>query len=115
MAFLLALPAAAHSAPPVTAEQALTNYRKVIKPTRELDCPRGAGSDEIVVCGQLEEEAAKVGRLPLPVAREPGERIAGEPLADSGGCMRLCHQPVMIPLHKAPEFIGRIIERLKDR
>jgi hypothetical protein len=111
---LLALiPAGAAGAPPVTADQALTNYRKVIKTTRELDCPRGGSSDEIVVCGNREDEA-RVGRLPLPVAREPGERIRGEPLADGGGCISRCHQPVMVPLHKVPGFIGKVIERLKD-
>ena len=110
---LLAIPAGAIAAPPITAEQAMTNYRKVIKTTRELDCPRGESTDEIVVCGNRQDEA-RAGRLPLPVAREPGARIAGEPLADGGGCISRCHQPVMVPLHKIPGFIGKVIERLKD-
>jgi hypothetical protein len=109
---LAAVPAGAISAPPITAEQAMTNYRKVIKTTRELDCPRGS-SDEIVVCGNRDGEA-RTGRLPLPFDRNPGERISGEPLADGGGCISRCHQPVMVPLHKIPGFIGRVIERLKD-
>ena len=111
---LLALiPAGAAAAPPITADQAMTNYRKVIKTIRELDCPSSGGADEIVVCGNREDEA-RAGRLPLPVAREPGERIRGEPLADGGGCISRCHQPVMVPLHKIPGFIGKVIERLKD-
>ena len=110
---LAAVPAGAISAPPITADQAMTNYRKLIKTTRELDCPRDGSTDEIVVCGNR-ESVTRAGRLPLPVAREPGERIAGEPLADGGGCISRCHQPVMIPLHKIPGFVGKVIERLKD-
>ena len=110
---LAAVPAGAVAAPRLTAEQALSNYRKVIKTTAELDCPKGESSDEIVVCGNREGEA-RLGRLPLPVAREPGERRAGEPLADGGGCISRCNQPVMVPLHKIPGFIGKVIERLKD-
>ena len=110
---LAAVPAGGIAAPPVTADQALTAYRKLIKTTRELDCPSDGSSDEIVVCGNREDEA-RAGRLPLPVAREPGARVAGEPLADGGGCISRCHQPVMVPLHKIPGFIGKVIERLKD-
>lgn len=111
---LLALiPAGAAGAPTITADQALANYRKVIKTTRELDCPSSGSADEIVVCGNREDDT-RVGRLPLPLAPEPGERVRGEPLADGGGCISRCHQPVMIPLHKIPGFIGKVIERLKD-
>ena len=111
---LLALiPTGAAGAPPITADQALANYRKVIKTTRELDCPSSGSVDEIVVCGNREEEA-RAGRLPLPVAREPGERVRGEPLSDGGGCISRCHQPVMVPLHKIPGFIGKVVERLND-
>jgi hypothetical protein len=98
---------------PQSAEQALSNYRKVFTTTKELDCPRSGSSDEIVVCGNR-EDGVRAGRLPLPVAREPGERIRGEPLADGGGCISRCHQPLIVPLHKIPGFIGKVIERLKD-
>lgn len=74
---LAAVPAGVSAAPRITADQALTNYRKVIKTTRELDCPRGESSDEIVVCGSS-EDAARSPRLPLPVEPVPGERINGE-------------------------------------
>lgn len=96
-----------------TAEKALANYRKVFASTKELDCPSVGNADEIVVCGARDQEV-RTGRLTLPVARQPGERLAGEPLVDGGGCISRCHQPVMVPLHKAPAFIGKIIERLKD-
>ena len=104
--------AATVSAKPQSAEQALSNYRKAFPSTKELDCPSGGSSDEIVVCGNRENETP-MGRLPLPVVREPGERIPGEPLADRG-CVSRCHQPVMVPLHKVPGFISKVIERLKD-
>ncbi len=92
----------------------MRNYRSVVKTTSELDCPLGPRSDEIVVCGRP-SDAPDPNRLPLPVARVPGERIVGEALRDSGGCLSRCAQPVMVPLHKAPAFIGKIIERIKDR
>ena len=102
------------AAPQVTAEGAMANYRKMLKPVRELDCPSGGSGEEIVVCGRTPGEIQR-DRLPLPVTREPGEHIPGEPSADGGGCIRLCGQPVMVPLHKAPAFIGKLIERIKDR
>ncbi len=95
-----------------TAEEAVAAYRDVFKSIRELDCPR-SGTEEIVVCGRQEGEAPP-GRLPLPVEREPGERVRGEPLQDGGGCISRCPQPVMVPLLKVPGFIAKVIEPLKD-
>ncbi len=112
--FLALAPAGAVMAAPASADQAMRNYRSLVKSTRELDCPAGESADEIVVCGRP-PSAPDPDRLPLPVERVPGARAAGEPLSDGGGCISRCHQPVMVPLHKAPAFIGKVIERLKDR
>ena len=95
----------------VTAEQALSNYRKTFKTTRELDCPTDGG--DIVVCGRRAGERDPA-RLPLPVEREPGARVAGEPMKDSGGCVSRCHQPVQVNILAIPGFIGKALDRLKD-
>jgi hypothetical protein len=70
---LLASLPAAGGAQAITAEQALNNYRQVIKPTRELDCPKGA-DDEIVVCGGEAPTETERYRAPLPIAPTPGAR-----------------------------------------
>ena len=101
------------AAQPATAEQALETYRKTFQSPRQLDCPKSEGSDEIIVCARS-KGAPDPNRLPLPVMREPGDRIPGEALVDGGGCMRLCHEPVRIDLLKVPAFVAGVIERLKD-
>ena len=100
----------------VTAEQALSNYRKTFKSTQELDCPRNGG--EIVVCGRQSGDRDP-NRLPLPSETEPGARIGGH--VPSGGdamaagrCISRCPQPVGVNLLAIPGFIGKVIERLKD-
>lgn len=102
LAFLLIAAAPAAAEGQVTAEQALSNYRAVIAPTAELDCPRGGTGDEIVVCGKRKGEKSPY-RLPLPVAREPGTRIAGEVPTGRDAlaaerCIKLCPQGVGIDL-----------------
>ena len=58
-ALILAVaPAPATAQRQVTAEEALTNYRKMFKSTGEIDCPREEG--EIVVCGRRQDEDAGV-------------------------------------------------------
>ena len=118
---LAAVPAGASSAPPITAEQAMTNYRKLIKTTRELDCPSSGSADEIVVCGNRGDETQSA-RLPLPVEPEPGARqrlIAGEPPSATAAmngapCISRCQGSVGVNLLAIPGFIGKVIERLKD-
>lgn len=118
---LTLIPAGAAGAPTITAEQALTNYRKVIKTTRELDCPSGGSADEIVVCGNREDES-RVGRLPLPVEPGPGASrglIAGEPPSATAAmkadrCISRCPGSVGVNLLAIPGFIGKVVERLKD-
>lgn len=75
--FLILVPAGVAGAPPVTADEALANYRKVIKTTREIACPSGGSADEIVVCADRDDETRSV-RLPLPLEPAPGERVRGE-------------------------------------
>ena len=110
-AVLILAAGAAPAEAQVTAEQALSNYRKTYKSTQELDCPKDGS--EIVVCGRL-GGGRDPARLPLPVAREPGARVAGEPLGDGGGCVIRCHQPVQVNILAIPGFIGKVIGRLKD-
>jgi hypothetical protein len=71
-ALLIAAPAAA--APPLTAEEALENYQARFEPAGRPGCRTAQSTDEIVVCGRRESY-----RLPLPVDREPGTPIRGEP------------------------------------
>ena len=118
---LAAVPAGAISAPPVTAEQALTNYRKVIKTTREIDCPSSGSTDEIVVCGNR-EDGTQSARLPLPIEPEPGARrrlVAGEPPSAAAAmnadpCISRCPGSVGVNLLAIPGFVAKVIERLKD-
>lgn len=108
---LLAAPATPAGTQPVTAEQALESYRESFPSPREFDCPKGGDQEEIVVCGRA-KGAVDPNRLPLSVAREPGARIKGEALVDSGGCMRLCPQPLRIDLIKAAGAVRKAYETL---
>lgn len=77
-AAIVATPAAA--APPITAEEAMTNYQKSFDKGAGIDCRRDTGSDEIVVCGRSGQRDAD--RIPLPDEREPGAPVRllpGEP------------------------------------
>lgn len=73
---MLWLPVQANAEEPVTAEQAMEHYHQAFQPVRSLDCP-GGGGDEIVVCGRR-TDGPDPNRLPLPVERDPGERVTGE-------------------------------------
>ena len=112
---LAAGPAAAQAGDPVTAEQALANYRATFKPIIELDCPIG-GDGEIVVCAKRGEDQ---NRLP-PTAREPGVRIRGEAPSgtdalNAGRCISSCQGSVSINLLALPGFVAKVVERLKDK
>ena len=61
---------AAQATEPLSAEQAMINYREAFKSPREIDCP-ASDPDEIVVCGRP-KDAPDPNRAPLPIAREPG-------------------------------------------
>ena len=75
-AVVLVFSVTAASAQPVTAEQAVENYRGAFKSLEELDCPKSTDPEEVVVCGR--RDRADTARLPLPVAPEPGRRVQGE-------------------------------------
>jgi len=93
----------------------MANYRKLIKPVRELDCPRETARNEIVVCGRQAGEAQRE-RLPLPVAPTPGEhtRLApGEaPRGDVGRtpayCFSRCPGVVGIDLDMAKKIVSGV-------
>jgi hypothetical protein len=117
---LLLAPAGLFAAPRITAEQAMTNYRKVLKPVRELDCPRGAGGEEIVVCGRWPDQPDP-NRLPLPVEPEAGERTRyapGElPAAEAGRtpayCFRLCPGYVGVDIQTGKKAVAAIKRALE--
>src|ERR1044072_3828739 len=83
--------------------------------TDEESC-RAGPPDAIIVCGRLSRGG---GGYRIPYEPEPGARvhlIAGEPpsgMAALGadGCMRLCHQPVMVNLLD-PGSIMRGLDRI---
>ena len=77
---LTALAAPAGAAAPVTAEEAMANYRESFEAGTRIDCRRDADSDEIVVCGRSDRRDPN--RIPLPDEREPGAPVRllpGEP------------------------------------
>jgi hypothetical protein len=89
MAALVFLATLAASAPKpsnngITAEQAMANYRAMVRgatsdPVAATRCPDRGNSDQIVVCRQDDRPGP---RLPMPEARaEPGEVVhhLGEP------------------------------------
>ena len=111
---LAATPAAAGQVatqPARTAEEAIANYRQTFESVRELECPTPDDPEEIVVCGRP-SGAPDPNRAPLPIAREPGARIPGENSGDGGGCIRLCHQPLMIDVVKAAKFTRKLVDRI---
>ncbi|MGS1015850.1 hypothetical protein [Allosphingosinicella humi] len=92
-ALLLASLGAASIAPaqaPLTADEAMETYRAAFQSPYQLDCPRGDEAD-IVVCGRRREGPAPE-RLPLPVAPDPGTRVAGEPVGavEAAGSREKC-------------------------
>ena len=115
--------ASAQPEPPATAEALLEAYNARIHGAMgSVDgvrrCPRGEGTDDaIIVCGRGNDSRM---RLPLPVQAEPGARrrlIAGEtrPAADAMAadqCLRLCYQPVTIPIIPAIRALGSGLDRL---
>jgi hypothetical protein len=74
------------AAPPATADEALARQQSSLRAGLGLDCTRDAG--EIVVCGR---QGPDPNRLPLPVPREPGARVAGEP-PDPSDALALSNQ-----------------------
>jgi hypothetical protein len=93
----------------ITADQALANFRLVVKPIDELRCPKNEAG-EIVVCARRRE------RLEFdPVPGERPGRVAGEPPRGAVGgfsCLQSCHQPLMINILKAPGAIRKGIARI---
>jgi hypothetical protein len=106
----LTAPASAQS---ITAEQAIANYRRTFAPIAELDCPKPADGEEIVVCGRAGRPDPY--RAPLPVLRTPGLPHPGEAQDGSAlACLRLCDQPLSIDLIKAAKIGRKIIRHIFD-
>ncbi len=96
----------------VTAEQALAKYRATFRPPPEVICPKDPDPEAITVCGR--RRAVDPNRLPLPVKREPGERIRGEAAVMGPDCIRLCHHPVQVDLIKAVPAVVEGIKKILD-
>ena len=118
---LILISEGAFAAPPVTAEQAMGNYRQLIKPVRELDCPRSAGSDEIVVCGRSADQL-QPGRLPLPVEPQSGDRTRLAPgeiqrgdagYGDARYCFTRCDGFVGVDIQTAKKVASAIKQVLE--
>jgi hypothetical protein len=130
LAALLSWPpaaAVAQSAPaPLSAEELLAAHNaRILEAMGSIDgvarCPRGGpGDDAIVICGR---DTSFRERLPLGSQPEPGtphHLIAGEAPtgldamvnADPDRCMRLCEQPVTIPIIPAIRALARGFGRI---
>ena len=114
MLALLPLIAAQAAVPgAVTAEQALEVYKTNFK-LPDARCLSEEDPEDIVVCGRRDPDDAGPTSLRVPYVPEPGRRIPGEPLADSGGCMRLCHQPVQVDVFKVGSAIVKGVRSLLE-
>lgn len=111
-----ASPAAAHqdasARDKVTIEQAFENYRAAFKAPAQAGCAAVEDEEAIIVCGRRLE--VDPNRLPLPIEREAGERVAGEPAIMGPDCIRLCHQPVQVDLIKAVPAVIEGVRKILD-
>ncbi len=112
LAAILASEAA--SAEPLTAEQAMENYRETFEPVSALECPKPSDEEEIIVCGRRPGDADP-NRLPIVPPRAAGARIPGEPATMAAfKCLHSCHQPLRIDLIKAAKVGRKIIRHILD-
>jgi len=107
----------------VTAEQAIENQRRQLMGTaagvsRSADCAPAQSPDEIVVCGQDDQERHRL-RIPAEgVAGEPTRLTAGEPPSGraamgADACFRLCHEPVKFnPIEVVIDVATAVRDRL---
>jgi hypothetical protein len=115
-----ASPVVALADPPIaTAEDAVAAYDAefdaVMARTRTFRrCPRDGDSDDIVVCGRIDDSRMRVPYEPVPgeVHRIAGDLPTGRDAMAAGQCLRLCPQPVMIDLIGAVRTIVRGVDRL---
>lgn len=90
MALLFAAQAAVAVPPPpiLDAEALAAGYRARLPSIAELDCPRSADPEEIVVCARGPERSPYLS--PIPFAPDPGRRVAGEVGPPSAGGLERC-------------------------
>ena len=112
---------AAQSGGPATAEEALATYRQTFKSTRELDCPKSADPNDIVVCARP-QDAPDPNRLPLPAAPTPGAPNLDEALkgthamtADACQAYERCGSgglSISVDVIRAARAVKTVVERL---
>jgi len=101
-------------AEPITAEQAMENYRETFEPVSALECPKPTDEEEIVVCGRRPGQADP-NRLPINSAPAAGARIPGEPATMAAfSCLHSCPQPLKLDLIKAAKVGRKIIRHIID-
>lgn len=98
----LAAPAALAAQSP-TPEEAIEAQRAEIAEVVRQVCPTGTNPhdpDNVVVCGRRPREGGPGDYRVPPSVRAPGEVASGSGLEamSAGGCLRLCPQPVVLPL-----------------
>ena len=81
----------------------------------ERDCGGGGSDAEVVVCGRRVGGGWRVPDEPEPGTRlrlTAGELPTGTAAMNAGGCLRLCHQPVMVDVFGAVRAISRGLDRI---
>ena len=110
---LLALAAAQQIGP----EEAIAAQRTEVRAAMRIECPPGAGDEDIVVCGRGSGgggEAYRVPFVPEPgrIARLPGEAPTGGDALAADRCIRLCNEGVKIDVIGAIRGIQRGLDRI---
>jgi hypothetical protein len=123
LALASAWPAAALAEPPVTAEETVSAYDQWYEEVTGTSpratgalgrCRRGAQDDDIVVCGRAQDDTYRVPYEPVPgqVHHIAGELPSATAAMGADHCLRLCEQPVMIPILPAIQALGRGLDRI---
>ena len=97
-------------APPVTAEQAMQNYRETFSVAGPAACVDQSDDEAIIVCGRRTRDP----RLPLPVERAPGEPVRLLPGEAPRGAVASCTMACPLPfdLIAAGKAVAGALDRI---